>query len=62
MEYEVNGELTSTDFTAYEAPSIERVGSVCGLTAGPVTKVSESSGGFHSSMAATPPRVEDDAD
>jgi hypothetical protein len=46
--------------TPYESPTITVVGVVSELTAGPITKKSESSGGFQSLGRSCPPHTDDD--
>jgi hypothetical protein len=46
--------------TPYESPTIMVVGVVSELTAGPITKQAETSGGFRSSGRWSPPHTDDD--
>ncbi len=45
--------------TSYESPTITVVGVVSELTAGPVTKTAETSGGFQSIGRSVEPRTDD---
>ena len=43
----------------YESPTVAIVGEVSELTAGPITKYAETSGGFHGRGGERTPRTED---